>query len=541
VNASIYAEGNLNSYASGPIKGYFTGVKQTIVGMSINSQNDDFFDSKYATWLTGALQAQSILSGPHNDYVIGVTVDDADYTGGMRAGPPYNTVSNGSINSAPGRWDPHYGLVTLISSPLQSGAVASKVTYGGDQFYVDNVFHAKQEWQTWLQGTTDGGPGYASISALNAAWGSNYDSFGSDGVSHTETICALNCATTTYNYTLANTPSPLSVQVLVGGTVVAGDDGTGPTANPATNSGNFRGPTLNAGSSTINYSTKAITLVFNSAPNSAITVTYVSGGWGTGHGLLDEDGTCPSKSFTCWLPTSDFYQLSGSASAFQTDMSNFLYHWAKKYFSTVKSCLNTVWPGFLYMGPTSLGSWGTPPRKEILQGASSSVDLFGLGFPALVSDDQARINFTAQYGGDKPWFEGTGFDAQPDSYMSVYPVADVTPPHTSTQASRGTQFQTLLNEFLSANDSSYSSYHIVGYRWWDYHDERSESMNWGFVTPRDDPYDGISATTSQGYDSWGYPTGCLATFGCEQASYGDFIDSVEAANLNALRAIATGP
>jgi hypothetical protein len=324
--------------------------------------------------------------------------------------------------------------------------------------------------------------------------------------------------------------------------VVAGDDGTGPTANPATTSGNFRGASLNAGSSTINYSTGAITLVFNSAPNSAVAVAYVSGGWGTGHGLLDEDGTCPARVVSaCWLPTSDFYQLSGATSAFQTDMNNFLYHWAKKYFSTVKSSMNTVWPGFLYMGPTSLGSWGAPPRKEILQAASSYVDLIGLGFPALVGDDQGRANFTAQYGGDKPWFVGTGFDAQPDSYMSVYSAPDITTSHTSTQAARGTQFQNQLSQFLSAGDSTYSSYHIVGYRWWDYYDERSESMNWGFVTPRDDPYDGVSATTTQGYDSWGYPTGCLATFGCEQSSHGDFLDPVQAANLNALRAIVTGP
>jgi hypothetical protein len=98
-----------------------------------------------------------------------------------------------------------------------------------------------------------------------------------------------------------------------------------------------------------------------------------------------------------------------------------------------------------------------------------------------------------------------------------------------------------LASFLSVRDSTYSSHHIVGYRWWDYYDERSESMNWGFVTPRDDPYDGVSATTTQGYDSWGYPTGCLPTYGCERASYPDFVGRVLKANLNALRAIGMAP
>ena len=41
--------------------------------------------------------------------------------------------------------------------------------------------------------------------------------------------------------------------------------------------------------------------------------------------------------------------------------------------------------------------------------------------------------------------------------------------------------------------------------------------------------------TSQGYDSWGYPRGCLPTLGCEQGNYGNFIDSVRDTNLRALR------
>jgi hypothetical protein len=67
---------------------------------------------------------------------------------------------------------------------------------------------------------------------------------------------------------------------------------------------------------------------------------------------------------------------------------------------------------------------------------------------------------------------------------------------------------------------------------------QEEHANWGLVTLRDDPYDGVSSTASQGYDAWGYPTGCLANLGCEKASYGDFVDYVTNANLNALRALA---
>jgi hypothetical protein len=101
-----------------------------------------------------------------------------------------------------------------------------------------------------------------------------------------------------------------------------------------------------------------------------------------------------------------------------------------------------------------------------------------------------------------------------------------------------------MNNILTAtissncNCSSAGTSPIVGLAWWQYTDCQAEKANWGLVTLRDDPYDGVSSSTSQGYDSWGYPTGCLATFGCEQATYGDFLDDVTNANLNALRALS---
>jgi hypothetical protein len=157
-----------------------------------------------------------------------------------------------------------------------------------------------------------------------------------------------------------------------------------------------------------------------------------------------------------------------------------------------------------------------------------------------ITDDQARIDYIAQYAGDKPWFNWQNYLAQADSYMSVYPDPS---PMFNTQGARGQYYQTWMNETFTATVSSNcdcaseGTSPIVGSAWWQYYDMRSASANWGLVTPRDDPYDGVSATTSQGYDSWGYPTGCLPTFGCEEASYGDFIDYVTSANLNALRAV----
>jgi len=53
----------------------------------------------------------------------------------------------------------------------------------------------------------------------------------------------------------------------------------------------------------------------------------------------------------------------------------------------------------------------------------------------------------------------------------------------------------------------------------------NEKLNWGLVSPHDNPYDGKSATIKgAGPDQWGYPTGG------ERANYGDFLSAVSTAN-----------
>jgi hypothetical protein len=276
-------------------------------------------------------------------------------------------------------------------------------------------------------------------------------------------------------------------------------------------------------------------------------VSYQTGGWGSGHGLLDEDGTCPAKyTSSCWVPE-DAYLLAGATSAFKTDMDNFLYHYSKKYASVEKSAFNAAVPGVLYLGPDLLSGYSTPARAPVLEAFGQYVDLMYMGTnPSVnpfgkITDDQARIDYIARYAGDKPWFNWQGFWAQADSYTSIYkdPRAMF-----HTQAERGQYYRTWMNAALTTtvsskcNCASAGTQPIVGLAWWQYTDSQGEHANWGLVTLRDDPYDGVSATTSQGYDSWDYPTGCLAAFGCERANYGDFTDEVMKANLEALRTLA---
>jgi hypothetical protein len=433
------------------------------------------------------------------------------------------------------------------------------------------------ELGNWVQQSGDSGPNYASIAALNAAWGSNYDTFGSDAVAHNGEACATGNGTAgPYTCTLSVHPlTPLTVQVLVGGTLTAGDDGSGPRASTPTVTGYFRGTTSNSYSGTkprnlgtINYTTGSVSLTFASAVGvgTAITVNYQTNGWGTGHGLLDEDGKCPAKGGgSCWIPQGTdshgfrYYDLGpatrGQATAvgctapvstmtcaFIVDMDNFLYHLVKNYAYIEKTAFNTAMPGILYLG-TMVGGWSAPSRADVYKGFGQYLDVAYLPtIPAInptgaITDNQARVDFIFNNLGDKPAFNWQGFPAEPDSYMSPYSTSS---PY-STQAQRGAGLQTWVNTIFNTQISTgphAGTYPMVGYSWWGWAD--SQSTNFGLLTPRDDPYDGISSTTTQGYDTWGYSTGCVPTFGCEQASYGDFIDPATTANLNALRATAGG-
>jgi hypothetical protein len=160
-----------------------------------------------------------------------------------------------------------------------------------------------------------------------------------------------------------------------------------------------------------------------------------------------------------------------------------------------------------------------------------------------VTDQQARVDFVAQYAGDLPWVNISFLVAQADSYFpaSQFPLIDTLT--FSTQPERGRYYQTKTNKQLSTtispgcNCSFAGTYPIVGQSWWDLYDDPSQKTNFGLLTLRDDPYNGVASTPNPGVDQWGYPTGCQGadalpgpTTPCEQGSYGDALDSIITAN-----------
>jgi len=235
------------------------------------------------------------------------------------------------------------------------------------------------------------------------------------------------------------------------------------------------------------------------------------------------------------------------------DLDAFLLYDASYYFKTAHDTIKHRVPWLLYLGTTGLGGWGAPPRRQILQGAATAcngspcVDVLPLGSiprnycPNCAPDDQQRMDFVGQYGGDVPWTNWRTLVANPDSYESPYPGRDFT-----TQAQRGGFYQNTVipasfNGCESAAGAHPNTCHFVGSGWWGIYDSRPEKLNFGLATPRDDPYDGVAATPNPGYDAWGYPTGCLSGFGCEAASYGDVISYVRKGNLWVLDQLAGTP
>jgi len=259
----------------------------------------------------------------------------------------------------------------------------------------------------------------------------------------------------------------------------------------------------------------------NAAWGSGYTTFGSAGGWGVGTGLLDEDGT------HSWTPK-DYTGLSDANAAVKKDLDDFLFAHAQKYFSVIKSVLNARAPGRLYLGPTTLSSWGSPPRKQILQAAAGYIDVFSSStIPSGVSDDQQRVDFIAQYLGDKPWLEWEGFVANPDSYWYQSPASDEVQPQSSTQAQRAQVYSGMTNLLVNTRTSA-GAYPVVGFKWWQFVDNRGELMNWGLVTRRDNEYDGMAAVVATATDQWGFPTGG------ETNSYGNFLSTVQNSNLGIL-------
>ena len=266
-----------------------------------------------------------------------------------------------------------------------------------------------------------------------------------------------------------------------------------------------------------------------------LTVSYQVNGWDAGGtGLMDEDGR-PSHA---WMGTdpmrngmsSDPYTLHTLNANTAADLRAFLYQLAHDYFSAMRTGVRAAFTSHvpsevppMYIGPDSLGTWTSTPRKEVLQAAADTLDMAIFGSAAGYALTQPMLDFIVQWYG-RPILDAAFSHAEADSPFAAFPLSDG---DYATQELRGASYITTMQSFLNGAATS-GMVPRVGFGWWQYGDNSSENTNWGLVTLKDNAYDGHESVT--GSVTCSAPLQAYACGG-EPGNYGDVITSVKAANL----------
>jgi hypothetical protein len=251
----------------------------------------------------------------------------------------------------------------------------------------------------------------------------------------------------------------------------------------------------------------------NAAWSARYTTFDSDGGWPNGSGFLDEAGR------GTWVGT-DPTVLRDARPAVRADLDAFLYEIAKKYFSTYRAQIKRAYPHVLYLGSTTIGGWGAPPRRQILQAAGQYVDVIRTTY----NGEPARLDFIAQHAGDKPIMTWLGAVANPDSAFFRHPNGGQSNMF-ATQAERGQYYATSVTTYVDAVAKPTGAKPFIGIQWWEFLDNAGEKANWGLVTLSDNAYDGFEAMKATRRNSAGLPVGG------EERDSGDFISKVRETNL----------
>jgi hypothetical protein len=450
----------------------------------------DVYDGAYATVVNAAFSSDTNLqSWKDNPYFMGGVGGDTDWYTTFAAGPDFVSQPSGK-SWGHTVWYIAQSAPRQVVNPRNAWAV-----------YTDINNYTKQNFVAFMQSR------YSTISALNTAWGSNYSTFGSTGAQVTGASLS-GAGSGPYTGTLSKNSAVdrFSVAIKAGGVVVGGDDGFG----------NLHGPKIASG--TINYSTGAITVTFNTSV-SAVTSDYYRDGWGVGSGLLDEAGNGHS-----WFPTDEIV-LTGSTSAFKTDFEDYLAQYTAKLLGTMADAFHAVAPNKLFFGITNIGGWRVPGRCGQLRGAGQVLDVVQVGG---FDGSQAQADFIGKCTGDKPFTMWYSLISNPDSQWYDVAYTETANWMTNSQATRASMYQNDFNKFWNTCNSSSGVCSWVGTDWWAYYDfSYYEKKSFGLVTWRDNAYDGVEATTTKGNCSG--PTSNF-TCGGELKSYGNFLGPVTNAN-----------
>jgi hypothetical protein len=605
---SEYVLDNRAGWGTGSAKDFFyylggSGAATTWTGFHNSTGMADIRDPNWVGMMNGIMNNDSgfvalgSTTTANKNYLLGFSMDESDGTHCFGAGPDFTT-------QPPGNNDFRCGYVPFFLPP-----VAYANSHQGE-IYPDGTMYMKKRMHDLLVAK------YGTFGALNTAWGSSYTTFDSSGtcvgsqpITCASSVGADSVGTGTgvalsFSSTLSHTQvSIYSLGIFVAGVLVAGDTGAGALFGT-----NVTG--------TINYTTGALTVTFASgdapANGAAITAGYVANGFGIGTGFMDEDCRAGHSAYCGNGSNNTTIFLTGIPAAVQTDINAMTQDWANYYSSTTKATTN-AWAsahGFtgsvLNLGPSTLGTWTTPPDRYVLMGMCGTTDVISSGGQGAFS--QAETDFVDTYCPGLPQITGTYRTANADSpfswpnsacthsgttvtctlatpfkfttsdlidvtcnnsdynFVQGHPsvvgastlsyVVGASPVEASatcnvfyddanvggypSQAARAAAFQSTITASATTKYTSSNIFPFVGYYWWQYNDNEAEKLNWGPVTYRDNPYNGLDDVTAV--------VGCQApgsAFNCggelRQNRGGSIIPAIIATNLAIDTALLSGP
>jgi len=250
------------------------------------------------------------------------------------------------------------------------------------------------------------------------------------------------------------------------------------------------------------------------------------GGFGTGTGVIDEDGR-----HTAWMGTSP-RTLAGASAGVVTDLNEFLYQFTLKYSQVVVSTIRARDTNHLIFAPDFTSPYGEGMRSEVVRGfKDGGFNVLVLNYdPNFSSLAGNMVNNNAIYDlAQLPAILWYSIGAQADSGQSALPVP-YGDPNFASQSARGAQMlNTDIPNFLNAAGTVNPDKYIIGIDWW-VGDGTGDTFNWGLWSRLDNAYDGVEAVSASVPCDQG-ETENRTNCGGQAANYGDFITSLKAANL----------
>jgi hypothetical protein len=434
----------------------------------------DVFDPNFAAqFATGVAQSLTGSASPSRYY--GMVPEEADDLFGI------DSTSHA-----------HMGFVVLAANPYMTSDPVNGIAY------TDPTYYAKYALQRFLQGKY--GTGSVGLKALNKAWGTTYTTWDTSS-----------------------------------GSVAAGTNawGTGTGFLDENGKGVYKGPSACGSGTQIQY---------NMIANNLNSIVY---------GDLNGFVTLWEQTYALSLSKA----LSGTAhppifeplytaldSAYQTLAPYVDGFWVSPVDATdAQRIMNDA------QKPLIVGDYTTaePDSQEDISGAISAVNVVGdntvltvpglkYWLPNLVLlqfPDLTGATGSCQYypnprvvsqgwnnvAGSKLTISGNYSCLPTGTHLYAYYYGAVT---NFTQQARAVTMITYWNSMINLTDSA-GRRDIVGLEHWAFFDEgvgnTGSNRDFGFFTPNDNPYDGVSAVQTAGVDANGYPTGG------EERNYGDLL------------------